>query len=51
MLKLSLCNYSDEYILVKGIITVANTSVTTAAANNAMKKVMLETAPHLHKRI
>ena len=31
MIRSSLCNYSDAYILVKGTITVTNT---TAAPNN-----------------
>ena len=33
MLKSSLCDYSDGYILVKAIITVADTSAAGAAAN------------------
>ena len=33
MLKLSLCDYSDVCILVKGTITVPNTAVEPAAAN------------------
>ena len=39
MLKSSLCNYSDAYILVKGTISVNNTAVQGAAANNTNKKV------------
>ena len=35
MLKSSLCDYSDTYVLVKGTITVNNTA---AAANNTNKK-------------
>ena len=42
MLKLSLCNDSDEHILVKGTITVPNTTATTAATNNGNKKVILK---------
>ena len=38
-LKSSLCDYSDAYILVKGTITVNNTAVAGADANNANKKV------------
>ena len=38
MLKSSLCDYSDAYILVKGTITVNNTAAADAAANNADKK-------------
>ena len=34
MLKLSLCDYSDVYIFVKGIISDKNTSSTGADANN-----------------
>ena len=40
MLKSSLCDYSDAYTLVKGIITVNNTAVAGAAVNNANKKVI-----------
>ena len=42
MLKSSLCNYSDAYILVKGTITVTNTAATTTAANNDNKKVIFK---------
>ena len=34
MLKSSLCDYSDAYILIKGTITVDDTSDAGAAANN-----------------
>ena len=37
MLRSSLCDYSDAYILVKGSITVNNTAA-GAAANNTNKK-------------
>ena len=40
MLKSSLCDYSDAYILVKGTITVNNTAAADAAANNTNKKVI-----------
>ena len=40
MLKSSLCDYSDVYILVKGKITVNNTG-TAAPPNNRNKKVLL----------
>ena len=40
MLKSSLCDYSDAYILVKGTITVNNTAAQGAAANNTNKKVI-----------
>ena len=42
MLKSSLCDYSDEYILVKGTITVNNTAAAGAAANNTNKKVIFK---------
>ena len=43
VLRPSLCDYSDEYILVKGNITVNNTAVgAAAAANNTNKKVIFK---------
>ena len=42
MLRSSLCDYSDAYILVKGNITVNNTAADGAAANNANKKVIFK---------
>ena len=39
MLKSSLCDYSDAYILVKGTITVNDTAVADANANNTNNKV------------
>ena len=42
MLKPSLCNYSDTYILLKGKITVADTSAAGAASNNSNKKVIFK---------
>ena len=42
MLKSSLCDYSDVYILVKGTITVNNTAAAGAAANNTNKKVIFK---------
>ena len=42
MLKSSLCDYSDAYILVKRTITVNNTAAQGAAANNTNKKVMFK---------
>ena len=42
MLRSSLCDYSDAYILVKGNITVNNTAAAAAAANNANKKVIFK---------
>ena len=42
MLKSSLCDYSDAYILVKGTISVNNTAAQGAAANNTNKKVIFQ---------
>ena len=42
MLRSSLCDYSDAYILVKGNITVNNTAGADNAANNANKKVIFK---------
>ena len=42
MLKSSLCDYSDAYILVKGTINVNNTAAQGAAANNDDKKVIFK---------
>ena len=43
MLRSSLCDYSDAYILVKGNITVNNTAAAAAAAaNNTNKKLMFK---------
>ena len=42
MLKSSLCDYSDAYILVKGTITVNNTAAADANANNTNKKVIFK---------
>ena len=42
MLDSSLCDYSDAYILVKGIITVNNTAAAGADANNTNKKVIFK---------
>ena len=38
MLKSSLCDYSDAYVLVKGTVAVNNTAATDADANNTNKK-------------
>ena len=38
MLRSSLCDYSDAYILVKGNISVNNTAAAAADANNTNKK-------------
>ena len=42
MVRSSLCDYSDAYILVKGNITVNNTAADGAAANNTNKKVIFK---------
>ena len=42
MLRSSLCDYSDAYILVKGNIIVNNTAAAGAAANNTNKKVIFK---------
>ena len=42
MLKSSLCDYIDAYILVKGTITVNNTAAADADANNTNKKVIFK---------
>ena len=42
MLKSSLCDYNDAYILVKGTSIVNNTAAQGAAANNTNKKVIFK---------
>ena len=42
MLKSSLYDYSDAYILVKGTISINNTAAQGAAANNTDKKVIFK---------
>ena len=42
MLRPSLCDYSDAYILVKGDTTVNSTAAAGAAANNINKKVIFK---------
>ena len=42
MLKSSLCDYSDAYILVKGTISVINIAAQGATANNTNKKVIFK---------
>ena len=46
MLKSSLCDYNDAYILVKETITIADTSTAGTAENNTNKKVIF-TMHHL----
>ena len=40
MLRSSLCDYSDAYILVKGNMSVNNNAEAGAPANNIVKKVI-----------
>ena len=42
MLKSSLCDYSDVYILVKGTINLTSTAAAGATANNINKKVIFK---------
>ena len=42
ILRSSLSDYSDAYVLVKGNITVNNTATAGAAANNTNKKVIFK---------
>ena len=42
MLKSSLCDYSDAYILVEGTISANNTAADGAAADNTNKKVIFK---------
>ena len=42
MLRSSLYDYSNAYILVKGTITVANTAAQDQESNGALKKVYLK---------
>ena len=42
MLKSSLCDYSDAYIIVKEIITVYNIADADAVANDTNKKVIFK---------
>ena len=42
MLRSSLCDYGDAYILVKGNITVNNTAAAGAAADNTNKKLIFK---------
>ena len=45
-IRLSLCDYSDAYILVKGTITVPNMAAAGAAVNNTNKKVIFKNCAH-----
>ena len=48
MLKSSICDYSEAYILVKGTITVNNTAAADADANNTNKKVTFKNCAPFH---
>ena len=45
MLKSSLCDQSNAYIHVKGIITISNTGTTTAPNNKNKKLIFKNCAP------
>ena len=45
MLRSSLCDYSDAYILVSATITVPNTEATGAAANNRINMIIKNCTP------
>ena len=49
MLKSSLCDYSNAYIFVEGNVTVPNTAVTDADANNINIKLLLKNCTPLEK--
>ena len=42
MIKSNLCDYSDVYIFVKGIITASNKAASGTAINNTNEKVMFK---------
>ena len=42
MIRSNLCDFSDAYILVKGTITVPNTTAAAASVNNTNKRVILK---------
>ena len=42
MLRSSLCDYGDAYILIKGNITVNDTATDGTAVNNTNKKVIFK---------
>ena len=51
VLKSSLCDYSDVYILVKGTITVNNTAVADTDASSTNKKVIFKNCAPFTKLI
>ena len=42
MIRSNLCDYSDPYILVKGIFTVPNTAAAGSEGNNTTKKLIFK---------
>ena len=46
MLRSSLCDYSDAYVLVRGIITAINTAAQDQPNNGANRKVILKIGLH-----
>ena len=42
MLKSTLCDYSDAYVLVKGTVTINNTAAAGADASNTNEKVIFK---------
>ena len=42
MIRSSLCDYSDAYILVQGTIAVPNTAAASAEVNNTNKQVIFK---------
>ena len=51
MLKSSLCDYSDAFILVRGTITVPKTAAVGQPANNANKDVIFKNCTSFTKSI
>ena len=47
MIRSNLCDYSDAYILAKGIITVPNVAAAGAAVNNTNRKLLFKNCAHL----
>ena len=50
MIRSRLCDYSDEYILFKGYITISNKAAASAAVNNTNQKVILCSIGRLDNR-
>ena len=42
MIRSSLCDYSDAYMLVKGTVTIPNSTAAGVAVNNTNKKVIFK---------